>query len=628
MRTSRLNIPLLAMVLAAPSLVGAATITISDDTFNPADWTDQVADDTGVSSSYTTSQELVDGNPAPCRKQSLIWGPGVFFVAHFKVGAGVDPSTTCGIATIGGHWDAYMINAPRQNAFAIALKQGGVIYMSSTSLVSLASWNLVTIAPSGAASFTRLSPSGPAHPDFSAAGAPIEIGYVNGAQTDATLITTATEVDNLVIDVVTPTFTLNVALNGSGLVTRTPDQAQYACGTSVDLSAEAALGSEFAGWSGDVTGGAPTASVVMSNNKSVLANFVPTDELCDHLLADAEWSSQIIVDTTPGQNGVQSAAQQIVEGNPQHYRKETHTWGQGLIRVAHVSSSMSITPGACGGIATIDYSYDLESFSPGTTRYGLLLVQSGNYFMHNADDISGHAPWTSFTHTGLTASSFLQVHPDGALGPEYPDFSSGTIQIGYHVSNSTDAASLTISTGLDNLCVTPYPQRPSLTVQVTGPGTVNASPDQLDYDCNTEVTLDAVPDAGMTFGGWGGDASGMDNPLSVVLDGSKTITALFGQLGVGAVPITAVELAPLMPTPSTGPVWVEFALPRTTHVSLAVLDVQGREVASLWNGPRGAGRYRLAWNAGASIGTARSSVYFVRLRTPENTLVRRIVSIR
>ncbi len=75
-------------------------------------------------------------------------------------------------------------------------------------------------------------------------------------------------------------FTLNVSRTGSGSVTSSPSgincgltcSASYTSGTSVTLTAAAAAGSTFAGWSGACTG-TGTCTVSMTANRSVSAAF-------------------------------------------------------------------------------------------------------------------------------------------------------------------------------------------------------------------------------------------------------------------------------------------------------------------------------------------------------------------
>jgi pectate lyase len=70
-------------------------------------------------------------------------------------------------------------------------------------------------------------------------------------------------------------FTLNVTVNGSGSVSRSPNQATYPSGTIVTLTATASSGSQFTGWSGDLAGTANPAAITMNSNKNVVANFAP-----------------------------------------------------------------------------------------------------------------------------------------------------------------------------------------------------------------------------------------------------------------------------------------------------------------------------------------------------------------
>ena len=69
---------------------------------------------------------------------------------------------------------------------------------------------------------------------------------------------------------------------------------------------------------------------------------------------------------------------------------------------------------------------------------------------------------------------------------------------------------------------------PAYTLNITAVGgTVTKSPDQASYATGTVVTLTATAAAGNIFNGWGGDATGMTNPLQVTVNANKYITAAF-----------------------------------------------------------------------------------------------------
>jgi hypothetical protein len=74
--------------------------------------------------------------------------------------------------------------------------------------------------------------------------------------------------------VVMRSLTVNVAPAGAGTVSKSPDQASYANGTSVQLTANPGTGWSFSAWSGAVTGSSNPASVVMDADKTVTATFV------------------------------------------------------------------------------------------------------------------------------------------------------------------------------------------------------------------------------------------------------------------------------------------------------------------------------------------------------------------
>ncbi|MFC6223003.1 lamin tail domain-containing protein [Hymenobacter artigasi] len=73
----------------------------------------------------------------------------------------------------------------------------------------------------------------------------------------------------------------------------------------------------------------------------------------------------------------------------------------------------------------------------------------------------------------------------------------------------------------------------TLAVSSVGTGTVTKNPDAASYASGTSVTLTATAGAGYQFSGWSGDATGSTNPLSVTMNGNKSITATFTALPAG-----------------------------------------------------------------------------------------------
>lgn len=141
-------------------------------------------------------------------------------------------------------------------------------------------------------------------------------------------------------------------------------------------------------------------------------------------------------------------------------------------------------------------------------------------------------------HTSVTGNGQIALYPPGGLY----DYGrtvrlTGVPQPGYFFGAWGDAAtgntnplyftitasSPTISSVFSALSSS----QAALTVLIAGHGTVQVSPRANVFTTNTSVTLTATPDAGASFLKWSGDASGTQNPLPVVMNQSKVITANF-----------------------------------------------------------------------------------------------------
>ena len=136
-----------------------------------------------------------------------------------------------------------------------------------------------------------------------------------------------------------------------------------------------------------------------------------------------------------------------------------------------------------------------------------------------------------------------------AAGAGYPEqtvsvvLAPGTTQRVDIVLGAETTTTTTSSTSTTTTSTTAAVPQVTLTTSVaSGSGTITVSPSQTTYDQGTVVTITATPSSGYTFAGWGGDASGSGNPITVTLDTSKTVTASFNPiLGSLTVHVTYVD---------------------------------------------------------------------------------------
>ena len=198
MSKSTLSIMIMA-TLGSATILHAATITFSDNTFAVADWTA-----TGIGSGllgFTAGQVSTGGNPGTFRQNSLTFNIGLVYVVNLSP-AFVYTTSTLPIISLMGSYDVIR-TGPYAVGIGLALLQNGSEYISSggTSAYN-PTWTPGQVFAS-ATSFSRMSGSGPLIPDFSATGAPLELGYasLNFDTAPGTTLTSQSGIDNLSITV-------------------------------------------------------------------------------------------------------------------------------------------------------------------------------------------------------------------------------------------------------------------------------------------------------------------------------------------------------------------------------------------------------------------------------------------
>jgi uncharacterized repeat protein (TIGR02543 family) len=111
----------------------------------------------------------------------------------------------------------------------------------------------------------------------------------------------------------------------------------------------------------------------------------------------------------------------------------------------------------------------------------------------------------------------------------------------------------------------------TLATSVVGGGSVLKNPDQPLYNPGTQVQLTAVA-RGWAFVEWTGDATGSDNPVTITMDGNKSVTAHFLFTTAGVISDVSLEEGDSGTTDFVFTVTLSEASPDTVEVGYVTAD--------------------------------------------------------
>lgn len=318
--------------------------------------------------------------------------------------------------------------------------------------------------------------------------------------------------------------TLTVDKVGGGTVTSAPAgincgtacSTTVADGTTVTLTATAASGARFAGWSGACSGTSGPCQVDVVDATSVTATFVATAALT-------------VSKAGSGAGTVTSAPAGIDCGATCSF-----TYDQGakvtLTAAAAGGSDFTGWSGACTGTAACEVtlaaartvtatfarnrSLKVDTWNGGS-GYGKVTSPAGV----DCDFVCDYARLEGATLT-LTATPEPGSRFAGWSGVACPG--TGTCTVTLNTDMTVVARFVLTST----LTVTKTGSGAGSVVSGAGDITCGATCSAV-YDAGTNVTLTATPAAGSAFIGWsGGDCSGT-GPCTTTVDDSRTVTATF-----------------------------------------------------------------------------------------------------
>ncbi len=411
-------------------------------------------------------------------------------------------------------------------------------------------------------------------------------GDLSGATNPANITMASNKTVTATFTQVVPQYTLTVNTQGSGSVSLNPSGGIYAAGTIVELSATPAPGWQFSSWSGNLNGTVNSASILMSSNKNLTANFtqiVPQYTLT----ANTQGSGSVSLNPSGGTYAAGTVV--AVTASPASGWQFSGWSGDltGSTNPANLPMDGDKTVLATftqnsggGGSLTFNPLHDAQvKLTRQGSNYGTkstTKVESGkyrSYFKFNVTGVSGsvqsallrlyvtgssvdgggvysvsnnyagkNTPWDE---NGLTAANAPQVSGSpmqnvGAVssgGYVEWDISAavsgnGSFSFGissnsgdqakYYTREGTHKPELVIQTGSGG-----GPTQYNLTVTTQGSGTVSLSPSGNTYNAGTTVQLTATAATGWQFSGWSGDLNGSANPGNLAMDDNKSAIATF-----------------------------------------------------------------------------------------------------
>ncbi|MEM2262304.1 MAG: hypothetical protein QXK24_07625, partial [Ignisphaera sp.] len=288
-------------------------------------------------------------------------------------------------------------------------------------------------------------------------------------------------------------YTLIVNVTGNGIVNKNPNYTTYIYGENVTLTAIPDPGWKFVGWSGDITGNKNPCSVVMNSNKTVYAIFIQ--------------EQYVLTVNIEGLGNVTKIPDQL-----------TYIYG----------TQVQLSASADAGWIFIRWSGDIESVNNPVS-----FEITGNM------TITAHFALKHFTINASVEGVGGTIEPSGVIMIAYGENITFTIEpnVGYHILkvlvDGEDIGPISQYTFYSvnmNHSITAFfaPNKYTLAVNVSPEGSGSVTLNNTGPYCYGDaVLLIAEPNDGWIFSHWSGDASGTNNSITIIIDGNKSLTAVF-----------------------------------------------------------------------------------------------------
>ena len=414
---------------------------------------------------------------------------------------------------------------------------------------------------------------------------------------------------------------LTINVTGSGSVAKSPDQPSYPSGTQVTLTATPAAGWHFVGWSGDQTGSTNPVVITMNSSKTITATF----EINTYTLTVNSGANGSVT-KDPNQPQYDHGTQVELTAIPaagHHFAG----WGGGasgttnpLIVTMNANKTISASFASgytitilTTGDGSVTRNPNLASYTPGqAVQLTAVPVDGAHHFVTWTHDVFDRAATNPIT---VNVDSNMTVGATFTITESVPPVVQVVSPNGGELLAEGQTATLRW-TASDNDAVAAVNLYLSRT-GAAGPFETIALALHNSGSYDWIVNLPASTNAFLKV-----TASDANGNLGIDLS-NAAFTILASTTGIeGGIP-AEFGLARVFPNPVSGPARIAYDVPFEAPVRVSILDLQGREVAVLEDGVRGAGRYAAVWDGRTRGGRAAAGVYFARLEAAKRHYTRR-----
>lgn len=332
---------------------------------------------------------------------------------------------------------------------------------------------------------------------------------------DETLIVTMSEPKNLTATFIEETYTLSLAKTGQGSVKvngevrALPWSGEFIAGSEVALIAVPEEEWEFKRWSGDANWSGATLNITIDEDKSITAEFEEARTLAVSITGEGNGSIELngLSLSLPWSGELERNSQVTLRARPDT-GWEFEGWGG------------DVTGSENPVVFTVNHKLDIAvEFSQIQCQLELA-VEGGGAITVNGE--SRELPVTERYAYGTEI--ILAAAAD-----------SGWMFTGWSgdVAGTTNPLTVEITRDLAVTATFIQPEYFTLSLTKTGVGLVKVDglevelPWSSEFTTGTEVTLEAVASEGEIFSGWSGDITSETNPITIVMDGMRSINANF-----------------------------------------------------------------------------------------------------